>query len=514
MGALTSKPYAFNARPWELKSFDSIDLSDSVGSNVRMDTRGAAVLRVLPRLNESLNEEWITDRTRFSYDGLSSQRLVVPLARISRETGFTKVSWARLLRELRRQLPVGELPIEVLVGRVSSFELLSFSKHLFGGASFLGESLHSLGDFDLQSAFLFNSSSDAFLKADMFLVLNVNLRFEAPSLNLKLKGSLRRNPGKKVFVAGASSSYSFGYPVVNLGDGFSFWASFFKGQHKLCRLFGISEFPLLIMGDRSPIEASSVVKLLNSSTNFRKLSSHESKWSGINFLSLDASTNSYKDLSLKGRPMLGSSDMGCNFVYSFGSDNVRFKSACTFAVYQGYNGDWGASNANLVIPTLHPYESSQSSYINVYGKPQLLSRAQFSEGDLPGDVDFLKYAAKSFNLALARGASKKPAPFSTLLSQFLFSGPWGTRSVDSYSWRVSSALNAMLMYSYIPFRRKRVKSYSSFKLGFKSPVVEERCYFNSYYSFSFYLVDATTRSSHIMALAHRRFRESTVFYSL
>jgi len=503
MGALTSKPYAFNARPWELQSFESIDLGDSIGSSIRMDARGSTILRVLPTLNEFLNEEWINDRTRFSYDGLTSQRLASPLSRASKFAAFSKISWPRLFLELKTVLPLFEKPLDVLVGKDASFESLAAAKHLFCNGNFITEDTLSSApsDFDLQAGYLFNSTHLDFAASDFFLVIGTNLRLEAPSINLKIKKALKDYPSKKLFTSGVSSDLT--YPSFSLGSIEGFWPKFFTGRHKVSRLFYRSSKPFLILGENVSVTSSDLLTLVGAKTGFQRLLNANKAWRGLNFLSLSASSNALKDLSLNPGFFLNHS----SFCYILGSDNIRFKNLdSNFVVYQGHTGDWGSSNANIVIPTLHPYESSRSSYINVYGKIQSIFRSQFSSAGLADDFTFFRYLSKFLNLYTSR------RPFLGFILKFVGSFRYTyfyQRSTDHASWALSSCSNLLTSYSYLNAK----KPYLFFNYLFRQFKVSLHSFsfFNSFHSYSFYLIDPVTRSSHIMALTHRRFKSLTAF---
>ena len=501
MGALTSKPYAFNARPWELQSFESIDLGDSVGSSIRMDARGSTILRVLPTLNEFLNEEWINDRTRFSYDGLASQRLVSPLVRVLKSDVFSKVSWSKLFLELKAGLPLFDGPFDVLAGKTTSLEALAFAKHLFSGAAFISEGDALSTNYDFQSNYLFNSSYVNFALSDFFLVIGANLRLEAPSINLKVKRALKDNPSKKVFTAGVSSDLT--YPSFSLGSLETFWPKFLTGRHKISRLFYKSVKPFLILNESSSFATSKFFSSVSAKTGLQSLLGSKGDWCGLNFLAMNASSNGFKDLSLNRTNFLNP----LNSCYILGSDNVRFDySSSNFVVYQGYNGDWGASNANIVIPTLHPYESNQSSYINLYGKIQSVFRSQFSSGGLVDDCTFFRYFSKFLNLYTLR---RPPLAFIPKFIGFLRYIDFYSYSSRSANWALSACCNCLNIYPYLKTRKSYIFSNYSFSL---SEVGSYAFNFrNSFHSYSFYLTDSVTRASHIMALTHRRFKSPTIF---
>lgn len=516
MGALTSKPYAFSARSWELKSFDAIDLNDSVGSNIRIDTRGADILRILPRTNDNLNEVWITDKVRFSYDGLSSQRLNTPLYRARRSEPLSKVSWSKLLNIVKTFLPYSESSIDFSFSNQSSFETISRVKHYFG--NLIRNPSFNESHNDLSGNYLFSTSANKLEESDMFLILGTNLRFDAPSINLRVRKALRNDPSIKVFSAGSTSASSATYPVLNLGDSDLFWGNFFKGKHKLSKFFYKSKTPCVIINSDFSILSESARTLANSSSIFNKVRGGDG-WFGLNFLSLDASSNSLYDLSLNFLYDRLHRKSSFTFLYNFGNDNLAFGlNEYDFITYQGCHGDYGASNANLVIPTLHPYESA-ASYLNVYGDFQFVSRVRTFGQSVLSNSDILGYISERL------GTIKVLNPLWFRLKGFTI-GNYSFRPaflnlrdncgglLDPRSWLLRNPLNNLDNYSY------RFGSIVRGVLGeFQNPdsvnskrFIFSRRLLNPRY-FSFYVVDSSTRASHIMALSQSRFKQSTSFYN-
>ena len=523
MGALTSKPFAFNARPWELKSFDSIDLNDSVGSNIRIDVRGTNIFRILPRANEELNEDWITDKVRFSYDGLSYQRLNSPLFRISRANTFSKIGWSKLFNILKSYIPFSESPLDILLGNQTSFESMALIKHFL---SISNSKVHNYSSYvnnlDSQSNYLFNSSTNYFGKADFFLLLGTNLRFDAPAINLKIKKSIRNNPDTKVFVSGSTNASSFTYPVVNLGAIYDFWNKFARGRHKLCRLFYNAKHPYLILGQKASNLSNSLLKLAGSNCGLGNLSSRLNRWNGLNFLPLAAASNAINDLNF-GAYRSNLNLNNSKFLYILGNDNTRFISNnYSFVVYQGYHGDWGASNSNLVIPTLHPYESPESTYANIYGKLQSVKQVQTVDKSLVSDLEFLKYLAHFTGFSISSKSSLTELKFLRVkdytfrgYGSILFGIAAGSRYVSN-SWFVSNPLNVQYIYNYVNRKKRRIKLFESLytNLNYLLSVnlkLNKDCLNTE--AQPFYTADPLLRSSHIMALAHSRFKDTSSFYS-
>ena len=518
MGALTSKPYAFSARSWELKSFDSIDLNDSIGSNIRVDTRGSDILRILPRTNDNLNEVWITDKVRFSYDGLSSQRLNTPLYRAQRSESFSKVSWSKLFFLIKKFLPYSESSVDFSFSNQTSFETASRVKHFLGN---LIKNLSFDESFsDLPANYLFNTPASRIEESDMFFILGASLRFDAPSLNIKVRKALRNNPSIKVFSAGSMASSSATYPVVNLGDIDLFWGAFFKGKHKLSKSFYKSKAPCIIVNSSLRGISDSIQTLANSSSIFNKV---QGEWLGLNFLSLDASSNLLRDLSidfLNSRPYNLNKRFSFTSLYNFGNDNLAFESGrYDFVTYQGYHGDAGASNANLVVPTLHPYESSVSSYLNIHGDFQFVSKVRTFSSLILSNSDILGYISERLGIIKVSNPSWFRSQRFTIgvysfRTSFINFRIGGKEFLDSYSWLLRNPLNSLDVYAY-RFGLSLKKSFVTLRYpSFISPshfALDQRPLNPRY--FSFYLTDSSTRASHIMALSQSRFKQSTSFYN-
>jgi hypothetical protein len=468
-----------------------------------------------------LNEVWITDKVRFSYDGLSSQRLNTPLYRAQRGESFSKVSWSKLFTITKKFLPYSESSVDFSFGSQTSFETASRVKHFLG--DFLENQSFVESFSDLPNNYLFSTPSDRINESDMFLVLGTNLRFDAPSINIKIRKIVRDNSSIKVFSAGSTGASSTTYPVVNLGDLDLFWNAFFKGKHRLSKYFYKAKSPCVIVNLNLRNVPEMVRTLARSSAVFSKVRGERENWYGLNFLSLDASSNLFYDLSLNflsgGYLPTLYKKPSFTSLYNFGNDNLAFKpNSYSFTTYQGCHGDYGALNANLVIPTLHPYESSATSYLNVYGDFQVISKIRTFGQSALSSSDALSYISErlgtiktlnplwfslryftvgsySFRRALLTLRDTKVTtldPRSWLLCNPL-------NSLDSYLYRFGSGVGKFLSWD----KNLNLPSLNNFT-SIRSPV-------NPRYP-SFYLTNSSTRASHIMALSQSRFKQSTSFY--
>jgi hypothetical protein len=494
MGALTSKPYAFNARPWELKSFDSIDLSDAVGSNIRIDMRGLDIMRVLPRINESLNESWITDKARFSYDGLSSQRLGAPLFRRCVRSSFSNISWAKAFSLIRSYLPFSEAFSDLVLSGSGSFEDLSPIKHTFGilraNTSYGGPST------DLLSNRFIDAEDYDLSGFDFFLILGINTRFELPSLNLRIRKLVRSSRRVDVFYSGPTggSSNILTYPFINVGSLDNFWSEFARGRNKLCRKFYSASRPCVLVSKGAYASLSSSVLSLAVLDIF--------SLSTLKVLPDSLSRGVLDDLAIGDGSEIASSWYRSNLTYSvfnFGSDNLRF-SSYLFNVYAGFHGDQGAGMANLVVPTSHPYESLKSSYINMYGRLQSILKVRTLERFVISiqSLVFAVFGAYSFFHVYKYMPDVVTYSFRMLR---YYEVP------SSYFYKSTAKISSIYRNDERYVKFDGVNGGERFNVGFCAVT---NALFNSL-GYSFYFDSSTTRASHLMAVSHNRFRWLTSF---
>lgn len=248
VGALTSKPYAFTARPWELRSTESIDVLDGLGSNIRVDTRGGEVMRVLPRLNEDINEEWISDKTRFAFDGLKRQRIDSPMVRAHAEDMLRPASWRDALEIVSERLDAADGPrIGAYVGALADAESIMCLKDLLN--SFNSEAIFcdvpAGMATDCRAAYTLNSTIAGVEEADAVLLLSTNLRLEAPLLNARLR---RRAYHDGVPVAAVGPAAALTYEYSHLGESAQTLLDLAAGKHPFFEVLAKAERPLVLVG--------------------------------------------------------------------------------------------------------------------------------------------------------------------------------------------------------------------------------------------------------------------------
>lgn len=380
VGALTSKPYAFKARPWELYHTESIDVMNGLGSNIRIDSRGMVVMRVLPRLNDDINEEWIDDKTRFSCDGLNSQRLTVPLIR--RDDSFQPSSWAQALVEIseayKRIKPQGN-EFKVIAGHLTDTETLVAMKDL---ANSLGSENLALDQpqgseplahgVDIQSNYRFNSSICGVEEADAILLIATNPRLEAAVLNARIRKQWLRSD-LEVGLVGEDFASTFDYE--KLGTGAGDLKKVFSGPFG--KKLQSAKKPMIIIGSAAAEhpDAKSIFESVGSFVVKNKANFLTPEWNGYNVLQRTASrTGAYEVGFCVPSPTVAQTTP--KFIWLLGADEISTSDIPqgSFVVYQGHHGDRGAQLADVVLPGASYVEKS-ATYVNTEGRAQMTRAA-------------------------------------------------------------------------------------------------------------------------------------------
>ncbi len=386
VGALTSKPYAFAARPWELKKTESIDVLDAVGSNIRIDSRGEAVLRVLPRLHEDVNEEWISDKTRHACDGLRVQRLDRPYVR--GENGkLEPTSWEQALGLVAAQMKAlsGD-QMAAIVGNLACAESITALKDLTDSLGITARDCRSEGSFIDASArgnYIFNTGIAGIEQADVCLIIGSDPRVEASLVNARIRKAWRS--GKlKVYRIGAVADVN--YPHEYLGDDVRVLADIASGKHPLSAVLKAAANPMLILGVAALSRADSVEIYATAREIAGNHGLIKDGWNGFNVLQHAASRVGALDLGFV------SSDVGVaeifdscrrgktKLVYLLGADEIDTRLlADAFVIYQGHHGDVGAHRADVILPGA-AYTEKDATYVNLEGRVQQARRAVFPPG--------------------------------------------------------------------------------------------------------------------------------------
>ncbi|XP_022998230.1 NADH dehydrogenase [ubiquinone] iron-sulfur protein 1, mitochondrial-like [Cucurbita maxima] len=399
VGALTSKPFAFKARNWELKGTESIDVTDAVGSNIRIDSRGPEVMRIVPRLNEDINEEWISDKTRFCYDGLKRQRLNDPMIR-GADGRFKAVSWRDALAvvaEAAHQVKPEE--IVGIAGKLSDAESMIALKDLLnrlGSNNVWCEGNGPQPNADLRSGYIMNSGIAGLEKADVFLLIGTQPRVEAAMVNARIRKTVRATHAKVGYVGLPTD---FNYDHQHLGSGPQALVDIAEGCHPFCSILKNAKNPAIIVGaglfERKDKDAIfSVVENIAKQNNVVR-----PDWNGYNVLLLNASQAAALDLGLV--PESINSVESAKFLYLMGADDVDFEKVPkdAFVVYQGHHGDKGVYRANVILPAA-AFSEKEGTYENTEGCAQQTLPAVPTVGDAREDWKIIRALSEVAGLRL------------------------------------------------------------------------------------------------------------------
>jgi NADH-quinone oxidoreductase subunit G len=405
VGALTSKPYAFKARSWELKKTESIDVMDAVGSNIRIDSRGIEVMRILPRLNEEINEEWISDKTRFCYDGLKYQRLDKPY--VKREGKLQVATFDEAFSEISKKaksLKANE--IAALSGSLSASEDIFALKKLLQklevenfDCRLKGEKIDSKD----RASYLFNSAISGIDDADALLLIGVNPRKDAPILNARIR---KKFLTKKLKIAAIGCEADLTYKYQNLGSEVSVLKEILDGKSAFCEVLKNATKPMLVLGHDLVTRADGELILNYAKKIAEKFNMVKDSWNGFNFLS--KSTGLLNGLELGFTSSIGvteilkkasSHEIKMIFLHSV-DDDIDFELLKnSFLVYIGSHGDKGAHIADVILPTT-AYSEKDAIFVNLEGRPQSTARATFAPGEAKEDWSVILQLAKKFGFDL------------------------------------------------------------------------------------------------------------------
>jgi NADH-quinone oxidoreductase subunit G len=397
VGALTSKPYAFMARPWELKKTESIDVLDAVGSNIRIDARGEAVLRVLPRLNEDVNEEWLSDKSRYAVDGLRNQRLDTPYVRKGGK--LQPVSWDEALAAVATAMQAA-IPTEIaaIAGNQACVESMFALKELMLAVGSPHLECRQDGaklDATDRAGYIMNTGIAALEQADVVLFVGTNPRVEAPLVNTRLRKAYLRG-GLLAFNIGAA--FDVTYPVTQLGEGPALLAEVLAGKSPLAEAFKNAKNPVIILGNAAIARADGEAILQTAKKIAETYNLIRDDWNGFNVLHTAASRVGALDIGFV--PQKGGLDMegmiaaiekkAVKFVYLLGVDEIDMQYfGDAFVVYQGHHGDIGAHRADIILPGA-AYTEKDAIYVNTEGRVQQANRAVFPPAQAREDWKILR----------------------------------------------------------------------------------------------------------------------------
>ncbi|MFA9201430.1 MAG: NADH-quinone oxidoreductase subunit NuoG [Cypionkella sp.] len=385
VGALTSRPYAFEARPWELKKTLSIDVSDAVGANIRLDSRGREVLRALPRVNDDVNEEWLSDKGRYMVDGLTRRRL--DKVWIRRGGKLQPASWQKAFAAIRQAAPGAS--VAAIAGDMVDCETMFAAKRLLGA---LGSSLLEGRQTGMRypagnlAALAFNSTFAGVESADAILIVGSHVRWEAPLVNVRLRKAAKR--GARVFVIGPV--WDTTYPAEFLGEDAGLLHAL---PAHVTEALANAQRPAVIVGGAG-LAAGALDAAL-------ALPVQREGWNGFNVLHLAASR--------MGGLMLGYAQPGGiadiaaaapKLVLALGADEVDWSQfGRSLKVYIGHHGDKGARAADIILPAA-AYSEKDGTYVNTEGRVQFAERAVFPPGDAREDWTILRALADALEVSV------------------------------------------------------------------------------------------------------------------
>ena len=386
VGALTSKPYVFEARPWELKKTETVDVMDAVGSNIRVDTYGWEVKRVLPKVNDDINEEWISDKTRYACDGLKNQRLDNPF--IKKNDEFQKASWEDVYNLIKQKInETTPEKISGFTGDLTNMETQFAAKEFFEkilNSNYLeSRSENFFVDTSKRENYIFNSSINSIEESDFMLLIGTNQRYEATILNSRIRKSYLNNR-TEIYTFGDQGDLTYPYNVINESN--KALDNFLSSKGDLYKKFKNSSKPMIILGS-SFFLGKSAKYFQEKLNSFQKnyINDEFKDWKIINVISKDASTVGGFDLDIvntsdgynKTLEKLNNNEF--ELIFLFGQDNLNFSKKNEFVVYIGSHGDKGAETADIVLPS-PAYTEQNGYYTNLEGKIQKAYKATYPPG--------------------------------------------------------------------------------------------------------------------------------------
>ena len=432
VGALTSKPYAFNARPWELKKTESVDVMDALGSAIRVDSRGPAVLRVLPRLNEDINEEWISDKTRYAVDGLSRQRLDQPFLR--KGGRLQPATWAEAFELIASKVKATTPErIGVIAGDVQDAESMKAALDLFGGMGVKNLDCRQDGmalGAGPRESWLLNSTIAGIEDADVILLVGTNPRLEAPVFNARLRkrwlaGALR------VGVIGEQTDLTYGYDY--LGAGPQTLSGLSRDKSDFVTALKGAKKPAIIVGAGALARADGGAVLAAAAA--------AAKTFGMTWNVLHSAAARVGGLDLGFVPAEGGKSAGqmvekgaLDVLFLLGADEIDAKGSDAFTVYLGTHGDAGAHLADVILPGA-AYTEKDGIYVNTEGRVQFGYRAVFPKGQAKEDWSILRALSERLGAklpydTLAQLRAKLFADHPSFGQVDYVAGPAGAASLD------------------------------------------------------------------------------------
>ncbi len=438
VGALTSKPYEFKARPWELTKTETIDVMDAVGSNIRVDSRGREVLRILPRTHEDVNEEWISDKTRFVWDGLRTQRLDRPYVR---EFGKLRpATWGEVFQRIAQKFKATPPErIGVIIGDLAGVEEIFSLKELMTSLGVANVDCRqdgsSLGEMGGRAGYLFNCGIGGIDRADAILLVGANPRREAPVLNARIRRAWR---SRNIPIGVIGDRADLTYDYRHLGAGADTLSQLANGRIDFIENLKNAKFPLIIVGQGAFARADGAAIMASIAGFARNVGAIKDGWNGFAVLHTAAARVGGLDVcALPGENGKSTRDIiaaagsgGVEVLLLLGADEIDMAMlGRAFVIYQGTHGDAGAHRADVILPGA-AYTEKSSTFVNTEGRPQMTRRAIFPPGDAREDWAILRALSEALgrplpwnSLAELQTALYKVAPHLQRLDQLTQADP-------------------------------------------------------------------------------------------
>lgn len=384
VGALTSRPYAFHARPWELTKTETIDVMDGLGSAIRVDTRGREVMRIMPRVNEDINEEWISDKTRFIWDGLRTQRLDRPYVR--KDGKLVEASWSEAFTAVKSAIELASPDsIGAVAGDFATVEEMYALKMLL--KSLGSEAVDCRQDGSVpstetgRSTYIFNPTIAGIEAADALLIIGSNPRFEAAVMNARI----RKRERKGNFPIGLiGEKVDLRYPYTYLGAGSDTLSQLLDGKNEFLEILKKAEKPLILVGQGALTGMNGDAVLKTVAKLCEEVGALSETWNGLGILQTAASRVGGLDIGFSSKKnaqdIVNSSDV----LFLLGADELNLDKKRGFTVYIGSHGDAGAQCADVILPA-SAYTEKSGIYVNTEGRVQMTERAAFAPGEAKED---------------------------------------------------------------------------------------------------------------------------------
>ena len=403
VGALTHKPWTFNYRPWELKKTQSVDVMDALGSAVRIDSRGAQVMRALPRINEDINEEWLSDKSRYAVDGLGRQRLDRPYVRVNGK--LAPASWGEAFAAVAAKFKAtAPEKVGVIAGDLQDAESMKAALDLFGGLGVKNLDCRQDGTalgVGPRESWLFNSTLAGIEQADVVLLVGTNPRLEAPVFNARLR-KLWLSGKTRFGVIGANADLTYDYDY--LGAGPASIAGLAKAKSDFVTAFKNAERPAIIIGQGALTRADGGAVLKALAGLAKTFNIVREGWNGWNVLHTAAARVAGLDMDfLPGEGGLTAGQMTApgklDLLFLLGADEIDASASGAFTVYLGSHGDRGAHKADVILPGA-AYTEKNGLYANTEGRVQMGERAVFPKGEAKEDWSILRALSEHLGATL------------------------------------------------------------------------------------------------------------------